>query len=161
MLHFNSKRVLCLAAGLTHTCAVDFGGKVYGWGSNRDAQVDPNLPRMRLSFPHMVSALQSFFVVKVAAGSYSSMALSGRGDCWVWGALTIYDTAPEVDASLAQRHSDVNEHSAALDEGSIESPHLSAMPFSPSTIAGTALFERSDAIRLARQRVSELLVADS
>ena len=87
------KRVVSVAAAENHSLCSTSDGSVYGWGSNRFGQVlgcsgstsDSNFSNSRCFLPRRVEDLKKVPCVAVAAGERHSVALSSRGEVWVWG----------------------------------------------------------------------------
>jgi alpha-tubulin suppressor-like RCC1 family protein len=82
-------RILRIAAGFTHSVAVNNLGQVFAWGDNRKGQLglgdfnDRSLPTLVSNF---FSDLESpVKIVDVACGSYFSAAISKIGEIHVWG----------------------------------------------------------------------------
>lgn len=85
-----------ITAGRDHTCATDYGHRVYCWGSNQFAQVG-GLASGNESAPVRVvmaadSSTQLGAVVELAAGSFQTCAIRDDGGthngevyCWGWG----------------------------------------------------------------------------
>ena len=77
--------VIAIAAGERHSLAADKAGDVWAWGSNefgRLGQGDVDLDISKL--PLKVLQLQN--IVDVRAGKEHSLALTGDGKVWSWGA---------------------------------------------------------------------------
>ena len=74
--------LVAIAAGVSHSLALDNTGKLWAWGSDSAGQlgdggsVGANLPIQILGLSNIVS---------VAAGSDASVALDGNGNVWQWG----------------------------------------------------------------------------
>jgi len=82
--------VSAVAVGDAHSCALTSAGAVRCWGGNRIGQVGDGTTTDRPT-PVAVSGLQSG-VAAIAAGSYHSCALTGKGGVECWG--DAYGTAP-------------------------------------------------------------------
>jgi Regulator of chromosome condensation (RCC1) repeat len=83
-------RVSQLASGAYHFLALTDTGKVYGWGQSgygevgcRNSANDPYVrPPCEVNFPGMQAGDK---VVHVAAGEYTSLAMTAKGDIYTWG----------------------------------------------------------------------------
>lgn len=75
--------VTAVAAGDTHTCAIDAVGKVWCWGTNVRGQVGlpPGTPAL---VPTPVPDLDGRFTA-VSAGGAHTCAIDGDGALWCWG----------------------------------------------------------------------------
>ncbi|GAX18447.1 hypothetical protein FisN_2Lh097 [Fistulifera solaris] len=81
----SQRHVIAAAAADNHTVAVCRDGSVFAWGSNRFGQigyVGDSSPRCS---PRRVDDLKGIVCVSVAAGEKHSVALSQRGEVYVWG----------------------------------------------------------------------------
>ena len=101
------KRVVAIAAGRSHTLAVDADGHLYGWGNNQAGQlgVDPTGSRTA-DAPILVTAppLDTSPVSAVAAGEYFSLAALAGGGLLGWGANGNGQLGRSIDASPEERH---------------------------------------------------------
>jgi alpha-tubulin suppressor-like RCC1 family protein len=74
--------VISIAAGTSHSLALDSDGRLWAWGRNGSGQLgvggydDSDLPMQVLDVTNIVS---------IAAGSDASAALDGNGNLWQWG----------------------------------------------------------------------------
>jgi autotransporter-associated beta strand protein len=84
------KVVRMVAAGESHSLAVDDAGNVYGWGSNLEGQLGPGVSAGVQRTPVWISSgsLSGAKVVSIAAGSGHSIALTADGKVIVWGQNT-------------------------------------------------------------------------
>jgi hypothetical protein len=84
------KVVRMVAAGESHSLAVDDAGNVYGWGSNLEGQLGPGVSAGVQRTPVWISngSLSGAKVVSIAAGSGHSVALTADGKVIVWGQNT-------------------------------------------------------------------------
>ncbi len=73
-----------LAAGASHSLAVDSAGAVWAWGANIGGQVGDGTTQTRLA-PVPVAALTGTFTA-VAAGGAHSLARRNDGTVFAWGA---------------------------------------------------------------------------
>ena len=71
---------MILAAGGAHRLAVQ-NGNVYAWGGDAIGDGTTN----DVLTPELIDPAELNDIVAVAAGAYSSYALSGDGSLWVWG----------------------------------------------------------------------------
>ena len=78
-----SSGVTDIAAGYQHGLAVK-GGAVYAWGGNGWGQVGDGT-KTNVATPKRIDAAELTDIVEVAAGRFSSYALSADGSLWVWG----------------------------------------------------------------------------
>jgi alpha-tubulin suppressor-like RCC1 family protein len=74
--------IVAVAAGRSHTVALDSGGKVYTWGDNEFGQLGDGTNEDRLT-PKEVDSLSG--VVAVAAGYTHTIALTSGGLVYTWG----------------------------------------------------------------------------
>lgn len=93
--------IMQVAAGLSHSLALDTSGQVWAWGGNVQGQLGlgDNEPREE---PTIVPFPSGIAITKVAAGSssQSSFAIDQEGRLWAWGnnvngQLGLGDEAPE------------------------------------------------------------------
>ena len=75
--------VTAIAAGEAHCLAVKNGG-VYAWGYNNFGQLGDGTTLNELT-PERIDAADLTNIISVAAGCYSSYALSSDGSLWAWG----------------------------------------------------------------------------
>ncbi len=77
---------LTLAAGGFHSLAVKRNGTIWGWGSNQSGQLG-NGTLVDQQLPSLIADLDGLAdIVAVAAGAQHSLALSGTGEVYGWGA---------------------------------------------------------------------------
>ena len=69
-----------ISAGDAHSMAIDFEGRLWGWGSNNHGQVDGSNVRYRRTPIHIMDN-----IVAVSAGSTHTLALTGDGHLLAWG----------------------------------------------------------------------------
>ena len=86
------RQVVSVAAAENHSLCVTSQGDVYSWGSNRFGQLgdhttgsSPVSPCGSRSVPRRVENLKQHPCVAVAAGEKHSVALSRKGEVYVWG----------------------------------------------------------------------------
>jgi alpha-tubulin suppressor-like RCC1 family protein len=79
-----SSGVTALAAGARHSLAVQNGG-VWAWGGNENGEIGDGTTTPRYT-PVQVDRADLHDIIAIAAGGYSSYALSSDGSLWVWGA---------------------------------------------------------------------------
>ncbi|VEU38799.1 unnamed protein product [Pseudo-nitzschia multistriata] len=86
------RQVVSVAAAENHSLCVTARGDVYSWGSNRFGQLGDNAtsnsastPCGSRSVPRRVEELRQHPCVAVAAGEKHSVALSRKGEVYVWG----------------------------------------------------------------------------
>ncbi|MBI5197941.1 MAG: multicopper oxidase domain-containing protein, partial [Nitrospirae bacterium] len=70
-----------LAAGFTHSLAVDTTGKVWTWGANNTGQLGDGTDIDRVS-PASIGLSN---VIGIAGGSWHSLAVDTTGTVWAWG----------------------------------------------------------------------------
>jgi len=87
---FANEKVVQIALGPHHSCALLSKGRVYTWGqagrlghSSQGAEVDEMVPRQ-------VMALQGVFVVQVSCGHSHCAVVTETGDVWAWGSNRAY-----------------------------------------------------------------------
>lgn len=74
--------IVSIAAGYTHSLAVDVNGQVYAWGSNGSGQLGNNKTDDS-STPQEVLTVRD--AVQVSGGNDTSMALTADGKIYTWG----------------------------------------------------------------------------
>ena len=86
------RQVVSVAAAENHSLCVTSQGDIYSWGSNRFGQLgdhatgsSPIAPCGSRSIPRRVENLKQHPCVAVAAGEKHSVALSWKGEVYVWG----------------------------------------------------------------------------
>jgi alpha-tubulin suppressor-like RCC1 family protein len=86
------RQVVSVAAAENHSLCVTSQGDVYSWGSNRFGQLgdhsvgtSPTASCGSRSIPRRVENLKQHACVAVAAGEKHSVALSRKGEVYVWG----------------------------------------------------------------------------
>ena len=99
------KRIVSVAAGRSHTLAVDADGRLYGWGNNQAGQLGVEAGHSA-AVPALVSAppLDMSPVSAVAAGEYFSLAALAGGGLLGWGANGNGQLGRGIDASPEERH---------------------------------------------------------
>jgi alpha-tubulin suppressor-like RCC1 family protein len=75
-------KVIAVAAGGSHSLALDINGNVWAWGYNGFGQLGDGTTSNR-PFPASVSGLSG--VIAIAAGGSHSLALTSDGKVWAWG----------------------------------------------------------------------------
>jgi alpha-tubulin suppressor-like RCC1 family protein len=95
ILSLKRKHVVAIAAAENHSLCVTSDGMVWAWGSNQFGQLGDSLgsnnssssgaTSSSRSLPRPVEELRKMSCVAVAAGERHSVALSGRGEVYVWG----------------------------------------------------------------------------
>lgn len=76
--------VKAVAAGSSHSVALENDGNVYAWGSNSDGQLGQGATCGKdQASPVRVNGLDG--VTAVSAGMYHTLALKGDGSVWAWG----------------------------------------------------------------------------
>jgi len=124
--------VVSVAAGDSHSLALDNQGRLWAWGGNGLGELGDGTTTQRLT-PVAVdlSALEGAAVVSVAAGGFHSLALDDQGRLWAWGPNVFGElgdgtttqrlTAVAVDLSALEGAAVVSvaaggNHSLALDD---------------------------------------------
>lgn len=74
--------IVSVAAGYSHSLAVDYNGQVYAWGSNGSGQLG-NDTTENSSTPQAVLTIKK--AVQVSAGNETSMAYTSDGRIYTWG----------------------------------------------------------------------------
>jgi alpha-tubulin suppressor-like RCC1 family protein len=74
---------MSIAAGATHTCALQTGGKAYCWGDNLNSQLGSGSADLLDSVPRAVASSVSF--TQLAGGAIHSCGVSDAGPAWCWG----------------------------------------------------------------------------
>jgi alpha-tubulin suppressor-like RCC1 family protein len=89
--------IKAVAAGISHSLALDANGEVWSWGYNGVGQLgNGNIAEMQISTPLKVAGLSE--VVAIAAGHAHSLALKKDGSVWAWG----YNYHGELGIGTAQ-----------------------------------------------------------
>ena len=90
--HLQRRRVVGVAAAENHSLCVTSEGEVFSWGSNRFGQLgdhttgNSSVPTCGgRSTPRRIENLKQHPCVSVAAGEKHSVALSRKGEVYVWG----------------------------------------------------------------------------
>ena len=84
--------IVAVAAGASHSLALDQNGKVWAWGGNGAGQLgngDTTLATQSAPVQVKVSGTGFTNVAAVAAGPINSFALRNDGSTWAWGDNTI------------------------------------------------------------------------
>lgn len=74
--------IISIAAGFSHSLAVDFNGQVYAWGSNSSGQLGTGNTN-NSARPKSVQTVKK--AVQVSAGNDSSMVLTSDNRVYTWG----------------------------------------------------------------------------
>lgn len=72
-----------VAAGYSHTCALDLDGDVYCWGKNDHGQIGKNPDVNKYIDPVKVNTISN--IAWIAAGGNSTCAVRNNGDLYCWG----------------------------------------------------------------------------
>lgn len=81
---FSGRSIRTISAGSMHTCAIDYQGSVWCWGSNRMGKLGQPADVFSYSTPQQVTAL-STAAEQIAAGSSHTCAVDTHRDLWCWG----------------------------------------------------------------------------
>ena len=78
--------IIAIAAGDSHSLAIDITGQAWSWGSNRTGQLGDgtNIARNKPGRVTADTGLAS--VIAIAAGRYHSVTIGDTGQVWAWGA---------------------------------------------------------------------------
>ena len=76
--------VSAIAAGQYHSLALKSDGTVWTWGFNTSGQLGGDCMLTSRAVPAQVGGLAN--VIAIAAGAHHSLAITGDGALWVWGA---------------------------------------------------------------------------
>jgi len=78
-------RILAIAAGASHSLAIDSAGRVWAWGRNQAGQLG-NQTQIDSHGPSLVLFPTTFpRVAAIAAGGAHSLAIDTGGTLWAWG----------------------------------------------------------------------------
>lgn len=80
-----SKRLKQIACGFNHSLFLIDDGTVYSSGSNDYEQLGHDKSRKK---PEQIMALETQFIIQVAAGYSFSLALNNNGQLYCWGAVS-------------------------------------------------------------------------
>ena len=72
-----------IAAGGSHTVAIDKNGRAWGWGLNSSGQLGNNSTLFRITPVSVLGATKTF--CQIAAGSSHTVAIDKNGKVWAWG----------------------------------------------------------------------------
>ena len=75
--------IAAIAAGTSHSLALDNSGKLWAWGGDSMGQLGDGGYAISANLPIPIVELSN--IVSVAAGSDASAALDGDGNVWQWG----------------------------------------------------------------------------
>ncbi|XP_029174872.1 RCC1 and BTB domain-containing protein 1-like [Nylanderia fulva] len=94
-INFNGNKVVFIACGAHFNVAITDEDQVYSWGSNIYGQLGidevPHVSRLKTlnsiykSTPHEITTLSKKNIVKIVCGSAHSLALTKKGQLYVWG----------------------------------------------------------------------------
>ena len=82
---YGSKTFCQISGGQSHSLALDYNGKVWGWGYNNVGQLGDNSVTNR-STPVAVCGAHTF--CQISGGYFYSLALDYNGKAWSWGINT-------------------------------------------------------------------------
>lgn len=97
---FAGRLIRAISAGSMHTCAVDFQGSVWCWGSNRLGKLGQPADVFNYSTPQQVTTLTTA-VEMVSAGSSHTCAVDTQHQVWCWGEGTFGQVGLDPFASSA------------------------------------------------------------
>lgn len=83
--------IIQIAAGNSHSVAMDDAGKVYAWGYNGNGAVGNNSSNTSQATPVETSSYGDLVgkdITQVSAGGYTSLALDNSGRIYAWGSDT-------------------------------------------------------------------------
>ena len=86
-----SIRVLAVAAGEDHSLALNEGGEVYSFGDGDRGKLGHGDTASQLT-PRTIAGLLGVRVHSVAAGTYTSLAVTPDGEVYGWGHV-VYNSA--------------------------------------------------------------------
>ncbi|XP_018392810.1 PREDICTED: RCC1 and BTB domain-containing protein 1-like [Cyphomyrmex costatus] len=81
---FNGEKIVNISCGMTFTLAVTEKGEVYSWGENDVGQLGIGHYE-DTTIPTLISSLRGTVIVKVACGNQHTLALTDKGNLYVWG----------------------------------------------------------------------------
>jgi len=81
-LSLTGRRLVAVAAGMFHALALTEEGKLYAWGHRSESGHGPG--QAHHDIPRQVAALAGERVRQVAAGYYSSCAVTEKGELFSW-----------------------------------------------------------------------------
>ena len=91
--------VVAIAAGTSHSLAIDSSGNLWAWGDNEFNQL-AELGISNTNLPTEVAGLTN--IISIGAGSDASVAMDGNGNLWQWGEEDddrVYETDPVFELS--------------------------------------------------------------
>lgn len=74
--------IVSVAAGYSHSLALDYNGRVYAWGSNGSGQLGNNTT-VNSNTPQVVQTIKQ--AVQISAGNETSMAITSNNRVYTWG----------------------------------------------------------------------------
>ncbi|XP_063166473.1 E3 ISG15--protein ligase HERC5-like [Candoia aspera] len=80
-----NKQIVQIACGDHHSMALSKGGELFVWGQNEHGQLGVGREMDLIKEPQLVQVLEGIPLVKIAAGSAHSMAISVFGTVYSWG----------------------------------------------------------------------------
>ncbi|GMH51496.1 hypothetical protein TrRE_jg11034, partial [Triparma retinervis] len=80
-----SVEIIDICSGYDHSLALDSVGEVYSWGNGGYGQLGQSAGNLCISTPEVVSGLSGQQCVSIAAGEFSSIAITAVGSIFSWG----------------------------------------------------------------------------
>ncbi len=99
---WGSNTIIAIAAGGTHSLALDNTGKVWSWGQDNNGQLGDNAALSNQSVPVAVSVPWPGTITAISAGQSSSFAIDNTGKVWAWGFDQFYGSLGD-NATLADQ----------------------------------------------------------
>ena len=98
----NGKNIVSVSAGVSHCLALDSDGNVYAWGKNLYGESGPDYTGTLGYVVRQITGISEDKIVKIAAGSYWSLAMDEKGKIYTWGGNT-YSCLGQMDTTEGKK----------------------------------------------------------
>eukprot|EP00520_Triparma_pacifica_P000424 CAMPEP_0118642234 /NCGR_PEP_ID=MMETSP0785-20121206/5730_1 /TAXON_ID=91992 /ORGANISM="Bolidomonas pacifica, Strain CCMP 1866" /LENGTH=1049 /DNA_ID=CAMNT_0006533779 /DNA_START=23 /DNA_END=3169 /DNA_ORIENTATION=+ len=141
--------IIDICSGYDHSLALNSVGEVYSWGNGGYGQLGQSEGNLCISTPEVVSGLSGQQCVSIAAGEYSSVAITAVGSIFSWGggfgALGHEDVKNVYEPKLVEALKDCNVVSCAV--GSVHALVLVEMDSTFESEAENSYMEDSEILQ--------------